>query len=93
MIAAADLQGFAPGYWMHETSGVLAPAVLAYLDGSPLSADQVVTLRAYLRQWIMSPAWRGDDVDLLRADIDNLVDRGTLTAWLHRALDLGIDPL
>lgn len=91
-----------PGYWMHETSGVLRPAVMAYLTGAELQPDQVAALRAYLRQWIMAPAWDrlpGGDTAArvwlgeLRARIDHLVDRESIAGWLAEALDGGIDPL
>jgi hypothetical protein len=39
-----------PGYWMYETSGVLRPAVEAYLAGGPLSEAHIAALCAYLRQ-------------------------------------------
>lgn len=48
-----------PGYWMNETSGVLRPAIEAYLAGGPLAAEHVGAMRAYLRQWIFATAWLG----------------------------------
>ena len=42
----------APGYWMNETSGVLRPAVEAYLFHEDLSHEHIATLRAYFRQWV-----------------------------------------
>ena len=83
-----------PGYWMHETSGVLRPAIMAYLTGTePLTAGQVGALRAYLRQWIVSEAWCGTGIEDLRARIDGLDSRAAIRAWLHDALEEGIDPL
>ena len=38
----------APGYWKHETSGVLRPAVEAYLGGGPMTGSQIAAMRAYL---------------------------------------------
>ena len=83
----------APGYWMNETSGVLRPAVEAYLNRQPLTSFQILCLRAYLRQWIMAPAWKGDGIDELRGAVDGLVSRQAITIWLARAADLAIDPL
>jgi hypothetical protein len=80
-----------PGYWMHETSGVLRPAVEAYLAGDKLTGDQIAALRAYLRQWIAAPAWRG--VDDLRSEIEGLTSRKAIREWLDKAIELGIDPL
>jgi hypothetical protein len=31
----------APGYWMHETSGVLRPVVEAYLHGGPMTEADI----------------------------------------------------
>jgi hypothetical protein len=87
----------APGYWPNETSGVLRPAVEAYLTGAPMPPEQIAAVRAYLRQWIMAPAWdaTGPSADItdLRERIDNLVDRETIDDWLQDAEDIGIDPL
>lgn len=82
-----------PGYWMYETSGVLRPAVYAYLLDDPLTPEQVAAIRAYLRQWIAAPAWAGPEVQALRAGIDGLQGRREITAWLARAMEAGIDPL
>jgi hypothetical protein len=82
-----------PGYWMHETSRVLRPAVEAYLAGGNLSAAHVAALRAYLRQWMAAP-WRGDDLlDELRTGIDDLTSRAAIADWLDRAWAAWIDPL
>jgi hypothetical protein len=83
----------APGYWMHETTGVLRPAVEAYLHHRQMTAAQIAAMRAYLRQWISAPCWRGDDVAQLRERIDALTTMKTIAAWLDDAADLGIDPL
>jgi hypothetical protein len=36
----------APGYWMHETSGRLRPAVEAYPKGAPMTGEQTAALSA-----------------------------------------------
>lgn len=82
-----------PGFWMHETSGVLRPAVEAYLAGGELSAAHVAALRAYLRQWIAAPWAGGAHIEELRAGIDGLASRGAIQAWLDHAFAAGIDPL
>ena len=82
-----------PGYWMNETSGVLRPAVQAYLAGGPMDAAQIAALRAYLRQWIAAPGFIGPEVAELRAGIDGLTDRAAIAAWLAKAVDAGVDPL
>lgn len=82
-----------PGYWVDETSGVLRPAIENYLLGLPMTEEHVATVRAYLRQWISAPVWRGDIVDELRERIDSLTTREAIAAWLGDALPWGIDPL
>jgi hypothetical protein len=82
-----------PGYWMHETSGVLRPAIEAYLTGAPMTPTQVAAMRAYLRQWIDAPGWRGPGVRRLRRMIDTLIDRSSIAKWLGDAEYEGIDPL
>lgn len=60
-----------PGYWEHETSGVLRPAVTAYLRGDAMTPDHVAAMRAYLRQWIAG-GWVSADGEVaeLRASVD-----------------------
>jgi hypothetical protein len=91
-----------PGYWMHETSGVLRPAVDAYLHGEALTGEQIAAMRAYCRQWVMSSGWdqnpHADDaarerLAILRRRIDDLVSRPTIEAWIAAAVDMGMDPL
>jgi hypothetical protein len=82
-----------PGYWMNETSGALRPAVEAYLAGTPMNGQQIAAMRAYLRQWITSPQWYGPAIPGLRAAIDDLTSRESITMWLRIAEREGIDPL
>ena len=82
-----------PGFWMNETSGVLRPAVEAYLNRDEMTPDEIAAMRAYLRQWISEGAWYGPEIDALKAGVDNLTSRQAIERWLHRALDEGIDPL
>jgi hypothetical protein len=87
----------APGYWQNETSGVLRPAVEAFLTGAKMTPEQIAAMRAYLRQWIMAPAWDrcGGAAVLadLRGGIDALTSRDAIDAWLDHAEEIGIDPL
>lgn len=79
-----------PGYWMDETSGVLVPAVVAYLHGKPLTDAQVGAMRAYLRQWIWGD-FRG--ADELRTSVERIQTREDIKRWIDLATDLGMDPL
>jgi hypothetical protein len=78
---------------MYETTGVLRPAVEAYLAGGPMAPEHVAAMRAYLRQWIGPQVWDGLGVKALRDRVDELVDRPSIERWLDDALDMGIDPL
>ena len=82
-----------PGYWMHETSGVLRPVIERFLSGAELSDAQVATMRAYLRQWMDSPWAPEEAVQALRDRIPNLADTDGIRVWLFDALEIGIDPL
>lgn len=83
----------APGYWTNETSGVLRPAIEAYVRGEPLTPEHILAIRAYLRQWVTLGQWRGPQINALRAGVNDLVDRKTIDAWLETAVSIGIDPL
>lgn len=80
------------GYWMHETTGELRPAIEAYLNGGSLTPRQFAAIRAYLRQWMSGP-WKGPMIDVLRSQLEEVQTREEMTRWLDRALDAGIDPL
>jgi hypothetical protein len=81
-----------PGYWTHETSGVLRPVIEDYLNGRPLTPRQIAAMRAYLRQWMQGP-WQGPMIDVLRTQVEEITTRADIEDWLDRALDAGIDPL
>lgn len=81
-----------PGFWMHETSGKLEPAIWALLEGDPLTEEQIPLIRAYLRQW-MEGDWQGPMIEGLRASVDKLTTREAINTWLGVALKAGIDPL
>lgn len=85
--------GDVPGYWMNETIGVLRPAVEAYLRGEPMTDAQLGAMRAYLRQWMAAPAWRGQAIGPLRRRIDGIGSRAELETWFDDAEGEGIDPL
>jgi hypothetical protein len=98
--------GTEPRYWMYETTGVLRPAVEAYLAGS-MSPEQITAMRAYLRQWIDAPVWERNFVSdypnlqtwarqwltEMRRDIDNLDSIEAIRGWIVEATDRGMDPI
>jgi hypothetical protein len=81
-----------PGYWMHETTGRLRPAVEAYLFNRPMTGEQIAAMQAYLRQW-MAGDWIGEAVAALRLGVDGITTQAALRAWLTEASRAGIDPL
>jgi hypothetical protein len=89
------------GYWMFETTGVLRPAVEAFLfTQTPLSEPHVAALRAYCRQWIElfeppdgAPEAERRVIERLRRMVDGLVDRTSIRIWIMNAADIGADPL
>lgn len=88
-----------PGYWMYETSGILRPAIAAYVNWaldpkSPeMTEPQIAAMRAYLRQWIACPMWQGEEIEALRDSVDWLTSRAAFDQWIDKAMDQGIDPL
>jgi hypothetical protein len=85
----------ATGYWMHEASGVLRPAVEAYLHGGAMTPEQIAAMRAYLRQWVAGPLWIDFDgkVSELRERVDTMTDRQSFDRWIGDATNIGMDPL
>jgi hypothetical protein len=77
---------------MYETSGVLRPAVLAYLNRAPMTGQQIAAMRAYLRQWMAAP-WRTPLLDVLRTMVGEIVTEQELRRWFALALAENIDPL
>lgn len=84
----------APKYWKHETGGELGPAVLQYLSGKSLTLRDVALMKAYLRQWVNSPAWgRSTLLDALRESVAQIRNRDDLERCISATVDLGMDPL
>jgi hypothetical protein len=78
------------------------PGVRRYLADERAEPGDTDLIRAYLRQWIDSPVWDPatdydghDRTELakLRKAVRELRNRHDITAWLHDALNVGIDPL
>jgi len=79
--------------WMYDTSGVLRPAVRAYLKGKPMTAKHIAAFRVYLRVWIFAPEFVGDGVEALRQAVDGLASREAIEEWLAMARKEWISPL
>jgi hypothetical protein len=87
------MSGAVPHFWMNEASGVLRPAVEAYLHGERMTPEQIGAMRGYLRQWIEADVWRGPLVDVLRTAVEDIQTQSDISRWLDLAADAGIDPL
>lgn len=93
----------APRYWQHETGGELARAMGAFLEGGHETPDaDLALIRAYIVQWIDSPAWELNpmagttwerELGELRLAARRIATVRALRAWLERAEEQGIDPL
>jgi hypothetical protein len=83
----------APMYWMHETTGVLRPVIEGYLHRREMTVEEIGTMRAYLRQWIMASWTAGPVIEKLRETVDSLTTREEIDRWMGIAMDEGIDPL
>ena len=82
-----------PHYWATETSGVLQPAVEAYLRDQAMTPEQIAAMRAYLRQWIEKGNWLGPSVGDLKAKARRIQTQADIYDWIYLALREGIDPL
>lgn len=80
-----------PRYWMYDQR--LRPTMLAWFADAPLTDDQIVAMREYLKAWIMAPGWLADAVEDLKAQVDGLDSRAKIERWLIDALQVGVDPL
>jgi hypothetical protein len=69
------------------------------LNGFPLLTDEIALMREYCRQWITATGWdenpHGGAAELrqLRATVDTITDKATLSDWLEHAIAAGMDPL
>jgi hypothetical protein len=78
---------------MHETSGVVRPAVTAYLKGNPMTAKDIAAMRAYLTVWIFAPEFVRDGVGALRQTVEGLINRETIEDCLALARKEWISPI
>jgi hypothetical protein len=77
---------------MRRMSAVHAELETFITEFTPMTDQQITAVRAYLRQW-MDGAWTGPMVDVLRTQVEEIVDRLSLDRWLDRAAESNIDPL
>jgi hypothetical protein len=87
---------------MNEQGGELVPAMQRYLNGQPLTIRDIALLRLYIQQWIDSGVWDTNpslnaegrlELAELRGLARGINSGRAIAAWIHRAEDLGMDPL
>jgi hypothetical protein len=88
-----------PLYWRDEQSGVLGAAMNAYLAHRVESApeptsEQVQLLASYFSYVIQAPCWElGAERGALIKKAAAIKTADDIAAWIHEALDVGIDPI
>lgn len=65
---------------------------MRYLEGGPMTDEEVAIMARYLVQWMAAPVWKLDNSDLIES-ARQIRTRADINRWLYRALDYGIDPL
>lgn|SRR5215467_2269136 len=92
----------APKYWMYEQGDELKPAIVAYMNGERLTARQVAFIRAYLRQWIDSPAWDMNpaldnegraELAVMRDRVRRIASESDISRSVSMMTTAGMDPL
>jgi hypothetical protein len=80
-------------YWMSEKRGVLRPVIENYLAGRCLSHEEVMILRAYVRQWAQHQ-WLAEQglLDRLLTELELVKNNQEIRMWLRRAHGHEIDP-
>ncbi|MBC8078417.1 MAG: hypothetical protein H7Y32_20230 [Chloroflexales bacterium] len=82
-----------PRFWMEETTGVLAQAVNAYIDGERLEPKQIELLRLYLQQYIERVVLAGDvNRKLLLAQLPKLRSARNIESFAEEIAEMGIEP-
>ncbi len=90
-----------PLYWRDEQSGELGLAIDAYLlnrhAGATITDGQITLLRDYLEYWVNAPCWRSEGIEKemkdLRKSVRELDSATEIDEWIHKALEIGMDPL
>lgn len=92
----------APNYWTFETGGELRPAIERYICGEELTVRDLYLIKAYLKQWVDSPAWEANphltpegvaQLSLLRAKVSQARTAPQLVACVELAGEMGMNPL
>jgi hypothetical protein len=92
-----------PPYWKNETSGILQPAITAFIErgvyGSKTPAptpEQMGLIKQYLALYINAPCWQEGvqgQLAALRQSVNGINDLASCDRWLDEAMKWGFDPL
>lgn len=102
MYPGAPKEMHGPLRWQDDVTGVLPAAVMAVLETGPdtntvVTAAQIELVRDYCDYYIGAPCWKtdgeGGEFERLRSQVKHIHTLNELDAWLHDALEVGIDPL
>ncbi len=81
-----------PRFWMEETTGVLGDAVETYMNGEPLTADQLEVIKLYLRQFIERAVLTGDaNRKRLLSQIDKLKTTSDIERFADELSEYGAE--
>ncbi|GAC1383843.1 MAG: hypothetical protein NVSMB42_01060 [Herpetosiphon sp.] len=81
-----------PRFWMEETTGTLAEAVEAYLNGERLRLPQLAVIKIYLKQFVERAVLTGDaKIPLLHSKIDRIKTAGDVANFADEVAELGAE--
>lgn len=82
-----------PRFWMEETTGRLAAAVERYMQGEPLTADQLEVIKLYLTQYLERAVIEGSaDRKRLLSRIDRLRTTRDIEHFADELSEVGVEP-
>ncbi|OAN45518.1 hypothetical protein A6A03_14225 [Chloroflexus islandicus] len=82
-----------PRFWMEETTGRLAAAVERYMQGEPLTADQLEVIKLYLTQYLERAVIEGSaDRKRLLSRIDRLRTTRDIERFADELSEVGVEP-
>lgn len=96
-IVALAPPGALPLHWQNDVTGTVQPAAHKFLGiGDPdakMTPEELRILRDYMGNYCLAPWFQGEGLAELRRSIADVNTLDELWQWLHRSLDIGIDPM
>jgi hypothetical protein len=82
-----------PYFWMEEQSGILAPIVASYMNGTQLNQQQVGFMRQYLRQYVERAVLTGDAKRQLLVDrLAKIRSTRDIERFAEELAEYGVEP-